>query len=550
MQIPLSKILGLLGSANPVELRRSAILVLSELGIRDGAVTESVLAALADEDHDVRLGAITAAGKLKIDKALPLLAERIKVGGSEAERGAQVAARLGAKGSKMLHELMPHVAPGLRRYIAAALASAGASGGGDVTELEILLDRDPAVVSAAVQSLASAIPNLDARRKKAVALELLELVGSKNTKLTTAGEAGVVRLAGLLDDERVVGLLWDRVVPPHPHEVRASALSALGKWVESPNKEQRARLFRCAGEGDFRVAAPALMLLDKLPVNDKIVPEWLPLFRCPGLASRRLALVKVGHHDSSEVAEALMGQINHPDRGFREEVLDCLSKTEYGRKALAQRLHEAESAEEAWPLARVLGRLAPTNPEAWMDELFPQTTKYLEAGDRRADPFLFVLREGSAASVRDRLEKRAVALVSKKAFDAAHLVYRALARDPVAGFPYRLGVATCGLKVSPKELGSEARTHDPCLGQFAELAHQDSSAVLGHLEKTTWLDAEELYYLGFHFTESTEDALRQFGAAVLQLLVKRFPRVKLASAARNKLESAGLVEKKGKRGAK
>jgi hypothetical protein len=547
MHVSLSKILRMLSPGNNVEVRRAAVTVLGELGERTGEVPDAVVAALADDDGEVRLRAITAAGKLRVEKALPLLTERIKAGGTEAVQAAEVAARLGAKGRRQLHDLMPQVAPGLRRYIASALAGAGAAGAGDVSELEVLLDKDPAVVEATVKSLASTIPNLDARRKKAIADELLRLAGDRQTGLSPTTEAAVVRLAGLLDDDRVSPLLWDRVLPPHSHEARASALAALGRWVQSPNKEQRQRLFQCAAESDFRIAAPALMILDKLPVSDKTVGEWLPLFRSPGLAGRRLALVKVGDRDSDEVAEALVAQLGHPDRAFRDDVLARVSATERGRKALAARLASADTADAAWPLARVLARFAQADPEAWAKELFPQATKYLEASDRRADPLLFVLREGSASVLRERLQKRAASLVSKEEFEIAHLVYRTLARDPAAGFLYRLELATCGLKLSAKELSSDARAQDPTLSTFAELVHQDSAAVLSRLEKTSWLAAEDLYYLGFHFAESQEVALRDFGGAVLQMLLKRFGRNKLASAATAKLKSAGLVEKKSKR---
>jgi hypothetical protein len=548
MQVPVSKILSLIDPRHPAEVRRAAVTVLGELGLRDDGVSDAVLSALADEESEVRLRAIAAAGKLRIDKALPQLAERIKLGGPEAEQAAQAAARLGARGSRLLHELMPQVAPGLRRYIAKALAGAGAATGGDVSELEILLDKDPAVVSAAVQSLAAAIPNLDARRKKMVADELLELAGGKKAKLSPATEAGVIRLAGLLDDDRVAPLLWDRILPPYANAVRASALSALGKWAESPNKEQRGRLFQCAAVGDFQVAAPALMILDKLPVTDKVVAEWLPLFRAHSVAARRLALAKVGDRYSADVAEALLEQTGHPDRGFREEVFDRLSRGEHGREGLAKRFHEADTADEAWTLAKVLVRFAPADPEAWADALFPRAAEYLEAGDRRADALLFVLRECGSARLRDRLEKRASSLVAKKAFEKAHLIYRALLRDPSAGFGYRLGSAICGLKLSAKELSPEARAQDHCLGQFAELARQDEAAALAHLEKTAWVEAEELHYLGFHFIESADAAQRDFGAAALGLLLKRYPKHKLAKAAKNKLESAGYGGKKGKRG--
>lgn len=547
MDVPLRKILGLLGAANPAEVRRAAVTVLGELAPRDAAAHEAVLAALSDDDGEVRLRAITAAGKLRLDKALPLLAERIKAGGPEAEPAAEAAARLGARGSRTLHDLLPRIAPGLRRYVARALAASGASGG-DSRELEILLDKDPAVVGAAVQSLVSAIPNLDARRKQAVAEALLELAGTRKAELSPAGEAGVVRLVGLLEDSRLAALLWERVLPPSPPEVRAAALSALAKWVASPAKEQRARLFRCATETDFRVAAPALMILDKLPLTERNAAEWLPLFRSPDLAGRRLALAKVGDRDSPDVAETLASQLGHPDRSYREEVLARLARTEHGRTLLAGRLVEAETADAAWPLARTLAPLAASDPEAWADQLFPRAAKYLETADRRADPLLFVLRESGPAELRDRLHKRAASLMAKEAFESARLIYRALTRDPAAGFPYRMGAALCGLKTSAKQLGAEARAQDACLGQFAELARRDGVAVLAELEKSTCLQAEDLYYLGFHFAESLEEDLRNFGASVLRLLISRFPRGKLAAGAKSKLGSAGLTVKKGKSG--
>src|SRR4051812_3937484 len=121
MQVPLSKILRLIDHGNDIEVRRAAVTVLGEIGQRTGEVPDAIVTALADEDPDVRLRAIAASGKLRIDKALPLLMERIKTGGTESVQAAEVAARLGAKGRKLLHELMPQVAPGLRRYIASAL---------------------------------------------------------------------------------------------------------------------------------------------------------------------------------------------------------------------------------------------------------------------------------------------------------------------------------------------------------------------------------------------------------------------------------------------
>ena len=57
--------------------------------------------------------------------------------------------------------------------------------------------------------------------------------------------------------------------------------------------------------------------------------------------------------------------------------------------------------------------------------------------------------------------------------------------------------------------------------------------------KAKWLDAEELFYLGFHFAEK-ERAEKKFGGEMLRLVVKRSPRSKLAKDAKSKLRGEGL----------
>src|SRR5436305_3428860 len=127
---------------------------------------------------------------------------------------------------------MQRVVPGVRKYIAAALAGAEADGSKDASGIAMLREKDPAVVEAAVGTLAGRIPTLDAKRKRALADELFNLAKSKKIKLTPDGDAGVVRLASLLDDDRVEPLLWDRILPPVAGEVRAAAIQALAKFID------------------------------------------------------------------------------------------------------------------------------------------------------------------------------------------------------------------------------------------------------------------------------------------------------------------------------
>src|SRR6476469_8599545 len=159
MQIPVEKIIRLTGDDHPSEVRSAAVTVLGELGGRDAAVNATILDALEADDAAVR-----AAGRLKIDKALPTLIERINHGGVEGELAAEAAAKLGAKGAAALQDVMHRVVPGVRKYIAAALAGAEADGSKDASGIAMLQEKDPAVIEAAVNTLAGRIPTLDAKR--------------------------------------------------------------------------------------------------------------------------------------------------------------------------------------------------------------------------------------------------------------------------------------------------------------------------------------------------------------------------------------------------
>jgi HEAT repeat protein len=534
------KLLRLLAPDRAESLRCAAALVLGEVGTRDAELNEALCQAVDDPSPLLRMQALDAVGKLRIEQALPRVLARVANGGAEGEMAAIAAARLGARGIRALQELMPKVAPGLRRRIAAALAAAGTTSA-ETAALDALLDKDPGVVDAAAASLSAEIPRLSAAHRKGLTDHLLELLKqSKKSPLSPASETAVLRLLAALDDPRAEPIFWDRTQPPHPPEIRAAALQALGKRAVGPSREQLRRLFACAADADFRVAAPALMMLKAVPVSPKSVAEWLPLLDAPDVAVRRLAIEKVGGQDTKEVAEALLRQLHHPDRTLRGEAIACLAKLEQGRKALTDALLKTEAVDDAWTLARAQTGLVRDYPPALRKQLLARACTYLEEGDRRADALLFLLRDADHRELRDRLEERALALRKKKDYATALIYLRLLGRDSACGAAVRMELAGCGLKASAHDLSAEARSSDPCLQQFAGLIHTHEAELLDFVTKAKWLDADDLFYVGFHFAEQKERAERNFGAAALRLVVKRSPRSKLAKDARAKLGREGL----------
>ena len=533
------KILSLLTPKHAAEVRAAAAVILGETANLDGDVSDTLCQGLDDADGGVRLRVIEAIGKLKVADALPTLLTRIEKGGDEASESAHAAAKLGARGTKALQELMHKVAPGLRRYIAAALGAAG-NASGEAAAIEFLLDKDAGVVESSVRSLIAQVPSLSTAKKQTLTEQLLQLLKSSKTGLPVTSEAAAVRLLAGLGDKRAEPVFWDRVLAPHPAEIRAAALQALGGLSERPGKDHVKRLFTCAIDSDFRLAAPALMMLQQQNVTDKTLDDWLGLFRASDVAVRRLALDKIAGHESADVAEVLLAELRHPDRAYRESVLARLTSFEAGQKALHKALLEAENPDAAWSLARALTPFVKSFPKGLVDKVFAQACAYHEVGDRRAEPFFFFLREADAAKLRDRLEEKAMSARKKKNYEGAVGYLKLLARDPAIGFSIRLELACCGLHVSNKALSPEARANDPSLAAFSHLIAGYEEDTRKSLEKTKWLEPEDLHYLGFHFVEK-EGAAKKFGGFVLNLLLKRAGKTKLAKDAKTKLKASGLT---------
>jgi hypothetical protein len=538
----LQKMLELLGPEVTPELRGSAALVLGEVSVRDGKLEQAICPLLDDPDPGVRLRAMKSIGKLRIDKALPRLLERVSAGGEEAEAAAHAAAQLGARGVRALQELMPQTAPGLRRRIASALADTDTAGA-ETAALDALLDNDAGVVDASARSLISKIPSFSKQHRKALVERVLELLGTRKPHvLPSASEAALVRLLSGLEDPRGEAAFWARIDASRPVEIRASALQALGVLPCPSQREKIQRLLAGAAEADFRVAAPALMILKNITVADRNLSDWLPLLEAPNPATRRFAIEKIGDRDKPNVAAALIQQMDHPDRGLRELAISHLAKSEHGREALIRALRQASNPDHAWALARVQAPFVRDYSTAQMSSLFKQACQYLESADRRADALLFLLREADHRCLRDQLEERALGHRKKKDHSKALVYLRLLTRDPACGEAIRFEQAACSLKVSPKDLALDARNADPALHQFAGLMHRHETEPIKMVSKAKWLEAEDLFFLGFHFVEKTGPE-KEFGEEVLRLLMKRSPRSKQAKDAKSKLKSQGVDKK-------
>jgi hypothetical protein len=251
-----------------------------------------------------------------------------------------------------------------------------------------------------------------------------------------------------------------------------------------------------------------------------------------------MAIEKIGEQDDSKIAEGLMDQFHHANSGVRDAARSRLQRTKSGRKALVAGLIAAQGHEETWQLSRAITPFAKEVTPALHKQIVEQACEYVEKHDHRTDAFLALLNEIDAEALQSHLLEQAVNLRKKKKYPEAMTYLKAIARDPSVGFVPRLEIALCGLKVSSKELDPVMRDRDPSLRSFDTLFQQDPEKLMKELEKAKFLDSEDHFYLGFHFSEQF-GRLRQFGIDLLKLVVNRSPKGEVGKSAKNKLKSIG-----------
>jgi hypothetical protein len=348
-----------------------------------------------------------------------------------------------------------------------------------------------------------------------------------------------LRVLGTLHEAKAEDVFWARIAPPHPPDVRAAALQALGNQGAPINESKMSKLMACAGDSDFQIVAAALMLLKPAPVKAKKAKPWLALLDAPDVATRRFAVEKLHGIDTAEVARRLAGQLGHHDRELRDDAVRALLSFSAGRHTLFDKLLETTSIDEAWSLARALAPVAAESRKPPQAKLFAYATKLHDADDRRAAALWFLLRARDHDGARDQIEARAESLRKKKKYAEALSYYRLLTQDPACSDDTRFELAATGLKLSAHDTSKEARAADLALGQFSRLLQNASFNLIGKTAKAKWLDGEDLFYLGFHFVEQTHRP-REFGKQVLELLVKRSPQTALGKQAKSKLRSEGF----------
>lgn len=548
------KILELLDDER-VEMRCAAAMVLGAVGQGNKTVAKA-LAGRLDDVAPVQRIALDALVEMKAGGLAKQLAPLI---GSSDDHVRTSALRLlveqGAAAEAALRaELTRGTAAG-RGLVVSLLAKRATA-----SVLDALFDQlaDPEIGEHTLHALRHEVEG-DGKQRAAIekrALAAITAMGARVAKRTLPDNdpellrlAALLRLIGYAATPKNLGVLVKYAAANRARPLRLAAVAAMRRILANPKVKGTeaavGALLGMAEESDRGVASAAVDTLRGAVIPSKLAKKFAALAKSANPDARRLALERMATAGTAtDSLDALIKNLAAKDSGPREAAIKALSAEPEAAAPLARAMAKVKDPATAWATAKALRAHAGRVPEAAARALVDKTRELLGKKDGDRDPIaqrmLDAVSHLAPGAYAELLFERAARLRKAGKYHQAFDALRPLAHSHAQlDDDQRFFLATLGVKAAGKELVKRARAGDPVLSQLGALLER-GYPVANNLMKARDLEVDDLYAVGFHMIESRDDGEKELGGELLEAIVKKQPRGKLATACKNKLKLAGL----------
>lgn len=516
--------------------RHAAAVVLAELAPRDPEAVTALGEALATAEPLLAraiLGAFEAIGsKSAAAYAVPLL----DAPDMETKlRAAAVVAKGGAAMVPVLRERLAGAGTAQKRLLADILARIPSRDAFEAL-LELLFDPDFELVKEVCEAVRRHIGGVSAKDRLHWHATVTAFMKSDKVKGVERVLTSCLLLLGAVGRPEARPVLLAYADPRNTLYLRRHALIGL-KHVEIP-KAAAAALARTIRplieDPDEGIARHALEILGRLGG----AAPWSELLDSPHSAVRSFAARRIAETDSDAVNRRLLGLLDHRDTDVQEVAASALAAHAGATKLLLDALIREKNEQAAWRLAKILKPHGERIAAKSLKALAELAGRDLQAGDRRHEALLYLLRNADPKAEEAVLKDAGMAFRKEGEWAKAVDCLRKLINTGSFDETIRYALSVCNLKTSLKDLSPHARAEDHALRGFHGLLRNADFGLAARLKKDKDLDAADLYYIAFHFAEMPGEE-QAFGRELLGHLAKTRPRSEEGRAAKNKLKLAG-----------
>ncbi|MGA2139527.1 MAG: hypothetical protein ABSH14_11745 [Verrucomicrobiia bacterium] len=526
---------------SPDGMRRcAAAMVIAELRPKEGAVVKALGDTLKDANQLLTRYVLEAFEAIGSRAVVPYVLPLLEAPETETKlRAAAIIARAGGDNVANLRDQFVKASPQQKRVLVDILARIHNREAMQLI-LDVLFETDFELVKETCHAVRRHITDAAPKDRAALHRQVVTFMATKRVKKNDRVLTSCLLLVGYIGAPDARKILLKYTTSRNLGYIRRNALIGLkGLQYTGAAVNQIARqMLKYLGEPDYpNVVQNALDIIEKLPLSKSYDAQWRKLLKSKHASVRAFATRKLASNDNAAGNRLMMTLLAHSDTQVSEIAAGALARHKGATRLLLAALARERKAERAWRLAKIL------KPHSqWVDKKTARkfatlASRALEAGEPRHETLLYFLR-----NIDPKLADgvyREVGLKYKKARKWARAVdcLKQIVRSESFDAELRYELSVCNVKQSAKDLAPHLRAEDYALRGFQALLQDKGIKLFERLKKERALEAADLYYVGFHFSEGTSGELK-FGRKLLEYVAKRWPKTKEGKAAKNKLKLA------------
>jgi hypothetical protein len=406
--------------------------------------------------------------------------------------------------------------------------------------LELLFDNDFELVKETCQAVRRHITDAAPKDRVAHHKQVVKFMNSARVKKNDRVLTSCLLLVGYIGAPDARNLLLKYASPRMLGYIRRNALIGL-KGIEMTGAAVNIvarQLMKYLDETDPVIAQHALDIIEKLVLPKACDGQWRKLLKGKHGPVRSFAARKLAATDNAANNKLMLALLAHEDPYVSDIAASALARHKGATKLLLDALGRERNAENAWRLAKILKPHSEAVDKKARKKFSTLAAREVAAGNPRYEALFYFLRNIDSKAADAVLRETGLKFKKAKKWGKAVDCLRQLINTESFDNEVRFDLSICNLKQSPKDLSPHLRAEDHALRGIQGLLPVKNFNVLDRLKKDAVLDAADLCYVGFHFAELPGAENGEFGRALLEHIVKRWPTSKEAKAAKNKLKLA------------
>ncbi len=544
MNALLSKLSRLLDS-DDIELRIASVRVVAEIGLSSKSVIHSLGRCLREPHDELRLGALRALARLGAKDVAHTVVPLILESGPLREQAMAVISSVGPSVIGQLRVLYPEADFHGKKAVITALARIGGKPALQFL-LKILPEEPFELQKHLALCICEALDRMPPALQSPIYGMVLRLLRSKEIEkhpqvlVTAAILLGHFRGGSVATRARnELRLLADK---KYPSEVRRHAMVSfnrlVGKTKLSTAEEQF--LWKSLCDEDWHnVAQNGLFAFQRLELPRKLLPKLVVLLhQTPHFSVHIHIFERLQSSDRPEVAEAILPFLADSRFRVRDAAEAALRKMPKSIESLFSLLMKTDDLEVTQRINAILRDFPQETRQKYVERASSKLLALYEENDLHYKSFLEFVKSLDPQPLRKRIYEKAQLLKKGKLKDRWERMaglLQILWDNHLITAEGRYLLAVALVKSSSKDLAPAARRANLGLRVIRALIYDNYDDLVKRLVHDKNLDSEDFFYLGFHFSEEGED-MRPFSTAMLEHVVKKYPKSKEMGPAAHKLQ--------------